>query len=128
MKDSAEGQSAFRLATSELAQARGSAELPAQDGYFWMKNITDDDYPELRQEHWRIVRVGIFNTGESRSLIRSVRDGQNVYTLGYLRTWTGVEFHGPLHPPNAQICHADPTSGVTTKKTANGSALASSKG
>ena len=29
---------------------------------------------------------------------------------------------------NAEICHADPTSGVTTKKTANGSALASSKG
>lgn len=36
--------------------------------------------------------------------------------------------HVELVLPNAEICHADPTIGVTTKKTANGSALASSKG
>jgi hypothetical protein len=53
--------------------------------------------------------------------------GDEINTMN--RPLTDTEIKGALvNSANAEICHAAPTSGVTTKKTANGSALAYLKG
>lgn len=83
-----------RSACSSLAP--GSVELPATDGYYWLKNIVDEG-----TVIWRIVNVSNRPTAERRRMQRIARDNVSVFTKDDLSIWTGVEFHGPLHPPNA---------------------------
>ena len=79
----------------------GSAELPPKDGYYWLHNIGREG-----QHIWRVVEIGFWADGEHRALRRAIRDGQRVYSMAYLATWMGVEFHGPLLPPNVELTHS----------------------
>lgn len=75
--------------------AHGSVELPVKDGYYWLKNIGDEG-----SAIWRIVNVSNRPNAERRGMQRIARDCVCVLTKEDLCKWTGVEFVGPLLPPN----------------------------
>ena len=79
------------------ARPLGSA-LPEVDGYYWMHNIGSEG-----QHIWRIVDIGFWADGECRALRRGIRDGQRVYSMAYIAPWMGLEFYGPLAPPNPKV-------------------------
>ena len=83
---------------SSLATPAGSVELPREDGYYWMKNIAGEEAVHNIKVIWRVVRV--FQSAERGPKKRVARDGQSLFTAEYLAEWRGVEFHGPLIPPN----------------------------
>jgi len=58
----------------------------------------------------------------------ALEDEPDVWSRGALRGQFMQWAEDKLNTPNGDLSHADPTSGVTTKKTANGSALARRNG
>jgi len=74
-------------------------QLPPVDGWYWMRNITSGG--DVR---WRIVHI--YERHDRSRAERIARDGQQAYTLDYLREWNGVEFFGPLKSPEDDACFA----------------------
>lgn len=74
------------------------AELPAVDGYYWMRNIVDEG-----REIWRIVNVFSSGHPDRNGMQRIARDYCSIFTNEELADWKGVEFHGPIHPPSKPV-------------------------
>lgn len=69
------------------------AVLPAEDGYYWLHNLSCEGKPL-----WRIVLI---------SYSVRARDRVAHWLGGYLTSqdmapWKELSFHGPLHPPTTQ--------------------------
>ena len=76
----------------ESAPAPCSVEIPSVDGYYWMRNLSYDG-----EEVWRIVRVAYSPSAKGRV----ASDGRGPSDILPIYNWEGVQFHGPLLPPNA---------------------------